>query len=255
MHCPRHHFNRTLYFGVLYNDRNGLARLVHVLSIYIIEESYHLTYIRVKLIVVCSNNNHSLTPLTRSIIMCASRPLFSNASNGSTGSKKMYVLRQGSKSLSVTHGESPYVIGFKCSTMARKVHYNLHPDPTRHARIERSRAIDVTSELKQGLKEHNINFACESVNIDTQATLFIPKHLSGGPLDPTNDTGVHLSTIDATDFMMYPFEHHVGIIMPYALLEERAHEYLFWSHLIEPCSDYESFLRALNLGNLGKKQN
>lgn len=174
--------------------------------------------------------------------MCVGRKL---STGSTTNSAKTYVLKRGSTTLSVKHADQHYVIGFKSPMIARKVHYNLHPDPVGSLRVERSRVIDVTSEIKEGLKDYNISFACDTVHIDTQATLFIPKHLAGGPLDPLNDTGMHLETVDSTDFLMYPFERNVGIIMPYALLEERVHEYLFWSHLIEPCSDYDSFLRGL----------
>ena len=166
---------------------------------------------------------------------------------------KMYVLKQGNKSLSLIHCERHYVIGFQSSSMARKVHYNLHPavgtgPSSPNMRLERYEEIDVTQEVKQGLGDLDVPFRAQSVTIDTQATLFLPKHEVGAPHDPSNDMGIHLSTVDVSDFMMYPFENQLGIIMPYDLVHERPHEFLFKAQVIDPCIDPMSFLRSLMLG-------
>jgi hypothetical protein len=161
---------------------------------------------------------------------------------------KFYVLKQGNKSLSIVESNRHYVVGFKSAMMARKVHYNLRPDPVPDMRIERGERVDVTREVKQGLEAlgHH-SFASESVCIDTRALLFVPKYTTpGSAFDPQHDAGVHLSTMASCDFLMYPFEHNLGVIMPYELLHERPHEFVFRSHVIDPSIDPLLFARVLS---------
>jgi len=115
-------------------------------------------------------------------------------------------------------------------------------------RVERHEEIDVTHDVKEGLETLNVPFHAQApVTIDTQATLFFPKLTRGSPLDPENDAGLHMATIDAADFMMYPFENNLGIIMPYDLVQERPHELLFKAQVIDPCIDPVSFAKSLSL--------
>ncbi len=170
----------------------------------------------------------------------------------SSTANKLYVLKQGNKSLSIVDDicsvrRHHYVIGFGSPLMARKVHYNLRPDPVPDMRIERAERIDVTQQVKEGLDAMGVDFKADSVCIDTRALLFVPKYTTPGTtLDPQHDAGIHLATMDYSDFMMYPFEHNLGVIMPYELLHERPHEFVFRSHVIDPCVDPLSFARALS---------
>ncbi len=160
---------------------------------------------------------------------------------------KMHVLKQGNKSVSLVDMRRHYVIGFQSPLMARKVHYNLHPDASEKLRIERAESIDITRDLARGLNDLGVAFYGESVKIDTRALLFVPKLTSGDAMDPANDAGMHLSTVDHAEFILYPFEHNIGVIMPYDLLHDRPHEFVFRSHVIDPCIDWKSFASSLHL--------
>jgi hypothetical protein len=157
---------------------------------------------------------------------------------------KIHVLKQGNKSLSLTYNQRHYVIGFQSTAMARKVHYNLHPDPESRMRIERREHVDVTRDVKNGLRELDVLFSAESVTIDTRALLYMPKATNGSIL-VENDAGIHLSTMDYSDFIMYPFENNIGVIMPYDLLYETPFEFTFTSQVIDPSIDPKSFLKSL----------
>lgn len=161
---------------------------------------------------------------------------------------KMHVLKQGNKSVSLVDMQRHYVIGFQSPLMARKVHYNLHPDASERLRVERAESIDITRDITQRLEDLGVPFQGECVSIDTRALLFVPKVMSGGSTatDPANDAGMHLSVVDFAEFMLYPFEHNLGVIMPYDLLHERPHEFIFRSHVIDPCFDLKSFMRTLS---------
>ena len=164
---------------------------------------------------------------------------------------KLYLIKQRNKSLSIVDQNNHYVVGFRSALTARKVHYNMKSDMSSDAlRLERAERLDVTRTVKAGLATLGVSaeqFRAEKVCIDTRALLFVPKSpaLTGSAFDPQHDAGFHLATMDFSDFLMYPFEHNVGIILPYELLHERPHEFVFQSQVIDPCIDPQLFARAL----------
>lgn len=137
----------------------------------------------------------------------------------------MYTIKQGNKTVSLTHKEKHYIIGFESVVHARKVQYSMHPMP--EMVLLRNNNIDVRPSLNAiGLKN-------TSLVLDIGATLFIPKH-KGDPLHPINDGCFHLGFEKYNEFITYPLTKSLGIVMPYELKDEDEHEFMFRSHVIEP---------------------
>jgi hypothetical protein len=135
----------------------------------------------------------------------------------------VYTLKQGSKTVGFYSNGTPYVIGFRNIIHARKVHYDMKPEP----RFQMMMSDDVTIK--------------DDVSIHFASTIFIPKHSmlrhhdsgSTRPLldDPMKDVGLHLHIQKAIEFYRLP-QQGVGIIMPYELLDEDTNEFTFRAHIL-----------------------
>ena len=140
--------------------------------------------------------------------------------------KKIFVIKQQNKHVSVMHAQKHYVIGFKNVLTARKVQYSLHPEPK--MMLLRDTVISLKNDLeKQG---YDMN-----LNVDVRATLFIPK-CQGTALHPLNDAHYHCHSYTFSEFLSLPLKNNLGIVMPYTLEEEDDHEFMFRSCVIDPLS-------------------
>jgi hypothetical protein len=138
--------------------------------------------------------------------------------------QRIFTIKQGNKTLSLPHRNSNYVIGFKTAITARKVYYSLDPNPK--FTLVRDQDIFLSEELNE--KGYDIN-----LSIDVGATLFIPK-CKGSILEPLNDGGYHLNQIPEKEFISYPLDNRLGIIMPYELIEESIEEFIFKACVVDP---------------------
>jgi hypothetical protein len=136
----------------------------------------------------------------------------------------MFTIKQGNKTLSVLHNKRHYIIGFKNKILARKVYYNIHPSP--QFTLVRDQDIDLSAVLKS-------NGFDISLSLDVGATLFVPK-CKGSILDPMNDGGFHLSMVPEHEFLAFPIEHRLGVVMPYDLEDETLDEFMFKASVLEP---------------------
>lgn len=137
---------------------------------------------------------------------------------------KIYTINLKNKTISAFHQERHYVIGFSKISMARKVHYSLHPEP--NLLILRDTNIDLRDDLaKMGYEA--------PLKLDVNATIFIPK-LQGAFLDPMNDTGYHIEDMPEKDFLELPVKKNLGIVMPYKLTHECQEELVFKAYVIDP---------------------
>jgi hypothetical protein len=123
----------------------------------------------------------------------------------------MYTLKLGNKTMSYSHNNKFYIIGFKNSLQARKVQYSIHPD------------FNFTL-LRDDSKNQ------DKLTYDDNATLFIPK-CAGSVLLPENDPGLHLHFCD--NFLELPVKKQLGIIIPHTLLDEDHHEFVYKSLIFE----------------------
>jgi hypothetical protein len=138
----------------------------------------------------------------------------------------MHSICRGSTTVSVKSNNINYVIGFKSLSYAKKVQYNIHPEPK----------IILLKSNVQIVKNEELSI---DITIDNEATLFIEKHL-GDVMDPLNDGGFHISTTKINDFILYPNSKNIGIILPFDLLDETENEFIFKSFVIDPPSDFST---------------
>lgn len=136
----------------------------------------------------------------------------------------MFTINHKSRTVGLQHKDSHFVVGFKSVRMARKVMYQLHPEPT--LMVVRGDEIDLTTRIQA--KGVDMNLV-----IDSSAALFIPK-FEGSSSDPMNDGGYHLHNVSEVEFMTYPFTKMLGIILPYELIDENDKEFIFRTQLIKP---------------------
>ncbi len=146
----------------------------------------------------------------------------------------VYTLKQSSKTVGFYSNDTPYVLGFRNLMHARKVQYDMKPEP----RFQIMRSDDVTIR--------------DDISIHFASTIFIPKHSmpsdcdsgSTRPLfpkvpkrkessrhDPMKDVGLHLHILKAIEFYGLP-QQGVGIIVPYELLDEDTSEFTFRAHIL-----------------------
>lgn len=147
-------------------------------------------------------------------------------------SNKIYTIQQKNKTVGIVHNNFHYVIGFKNIVMARNVQYNLHPEP----RIILDRA-NITE----------ISVLEDCMTIDLNSKLYIQKY-NGSAQDPLNDGHYHINTEDELNFLQYPIDKMIGVIMPNELLDEDDDNFIFESQVIDPffkAEFYRSRLRDL----------
>lgn len=141
--------------------------------------------------------------------------------------KQMFTLKQGNKTVGLVHKNNHYIIGFESFIKARKVQYNLHPNP--EIMLVRGDTID-----------KHLYFGDIDLKLDIDATLFLPKY-KGSPNDPMNDGNYHLNSEIYNEFIVYPFFKNIGIILPTELKDEDENEFMFKAHVIEPSFNSKLF--------------
>jgi hypothetical protein len=163
---------------------------------------------------------------------------------------KSYILKQKSHALGFTELQSQrvrnYVIAFDNKTIARSVHYCIHPNPS--FRLERGSGIDISTDVNRLLLDSGVHTVSETITIDVLAQLYIPKmQHPGGMHNPLNDGGFHLEELLQEDVYMYPFEKNIGVIIPHAINWESGSQMVFFSQVIEPVDSIKQFRKTLEL--------
>ena len=143
--------------------------------------------------------------------------------------RKMYTIKQGNKTFSLTHSGHHYVVGFQNIRMARKVQLNLHPEPLVQLRREQTHTIEIMND-------------CISIDIDSLITM---QKFKGSSEDPLNDAGYFISTHPERDFLSYPIDNMVGIVMPYELIKEDEDSLTFRTHVVDPFFNADYFKSSL----------
>lgn len=134
----------------------------------------------------------------------------------------MYTIKQKNKTLSVYHEHKHFVIGFKTALLARKVHYNIHPDP-KMTLVRSIEPIDLSPKVDFDI----------SLILDVASTLFIPK-CKGSIWEPMNDGMFHVDKMQEIEFYNLPISSNLGIIVPYKLEDETNEEFMFKAYVVEP---------------------
>ena len=146
------------------------------------------------------------------------------------------------------HRERHYIVGFRSRHDAIRVKQSVcTPKPDVHVQHSRS-ILDVTDAVNEGLSEMGVrDTKVQRVVIDPEAVLSFPKHHRrwGGRGAKEEDVDeLETFAVDAQEFMMYPFEKHLGIAMPYELVNDNDDHLVYYAQLVEPGESYDIFRRT-----------
>lgn len=144
--------------------------------------------------------------------------------------------------LAVAHNSRPYIVGFSRETTARRVLRTLPPmSPKLH--LEISNVEDITHDINFGLQQLGVldkTTKVANVTVSTNAKLTVPKSELCSP------EAFHVASIDKDEFLMYPFEKCLGIVLQNELYAEDEGSYTFLVNVIDPCdSSWEMFVQKL----------
>lgn len=156
----------------------------------------------------------------------------------SVSGKNTFILKQRSKVVGLQLRNKSYIIGFKSLTLARKIHYTMHPEP--NIRLIQNKIQNVTSSFNKKLDDAGYDSINGEVVIDPDASLIIPK-CRGSILEPMNDGMFHLDHMDTGDFLSHPFQKRVGIIMPHSIKLEDDDSLVLSSLVVDPLFDPKFF--------------
>ncbi len=154
----------------------------------------------------------------------------------------VYLISGKHGALAVPHNNRNYIVGFSRETTARRVLKTLPPSSPK-LQLEISRVEDITHDINFGLQQMGALDAATKVagvTVATNAKLTITK----SPDCSADDFSV--SAIDRDEFLMYPFEKCLGIVLQIDLYAEDNGSYTFLANVIDPCdSSWEMFLQKL----------
>jgi hypothetical protein len=71
------------------------------------------------------------------------------------------------------------------------------------------------------------------LNLDVNSVLFIPKNKTD-VMDPIYDGCIYMQELKEADFLHIPVSKQTGIVIPYELVDENDHEFMFKSYVIDP---------------------
>lgn len=133
------------------------------------------------------------------------------------------------QSLGLAYKTKYYIVGFSRLSTAEVVKRNVSSVcPKLH--IEAPHHEDITHDINFGLHQLGIldNFKVKNVSVAMGAKLSIMKGQAAA------DAGLHVVKVDYQDFLMYPFQRGLGIILEYDLYWEDTNHYTFLSNIVDP---------------------
>jgi hypothetical protein len=127
------------------------------------------------------------------------------------------------------------------------VKFKIHPEPYDKIYLERHNIEEITDDVNSGLDKMNCDVQrVRDLTIDVGAKLTIPK-ISNGMLY-THD--FEIEDVDFGDFIMYPLNNCLGVVLPQELYFEDEDKFIFSSQVIDPCEYmFDLFRKKLNNNN------
>lgn len=122
----------------------------------------------------------------------------------------MYTVKVKSKTVGFSHKDRSYVIGFRKINVARKVMYDMDPEPN----------------ILLHRKDTQI---VQDIVFDARATLLIPKK-------KYPDNMFYIATMHQIDFYGLPTKG-IGIVIPHELVFEDDSLFEFSTHVVEPIEE------------------
>lgn len=152
--------------------------------------------------------------------------------------------------------EAPYVIGFQSRALYRYVSRVVGAQPKYTLRRSEydNIAIDVNVSLQ---RDYNVQKKYDKITVDTGALITFAKDLSAPSmnehslrriLDGENNDDHHVTdagAINFSDLLYYPFDHYVGVIMPYQISDDTRRDITIMANVIDPVADVDNFRKRL----------
>jgi hypothetical protein len=148
---------------------------------------------------------------------------------------KIYSIKNSSGLFCINHRYKNYIIGFHSRILAYRVKDNLPPNPHKYIYLKPDRIEEVSADINFGLKNMGLedgSFVTD-VNIDLQAELSIPKNKNNIIVEDP----YYIEDLRFDEFLMYPFQKCLGVIMPFEIYREDEDRYIFLSQVIDPCEN------------------
>jgi len=155
--------------------------------------------------------------------------------------KYVSVIKNKSNILGFQHNNQNYIIGFQQKKHAILVHKDICKESVNNIKLFRHYTENIGDAVSQGL--HNLGFdeSYDDIKVDLNATLIIPKSENC-----INDNELTIEDLEFEEFLMYPFNKHIGISLPYELCGEN-NNFLFEAQVIDPCNDINLFRKKLHI--------
>jgi hypothetical protein len=148
----------------------------------------------------------------------------------------------------------PFVIGFVNHDAAEYVQKHITSNPNCH--LHRGIIHDVSRDVNVGLLEFGIVENITNLCIDVDARLTIMKKPKAGAFgeqsasdklaDALISTGMTIDTMDYGDFLMYPLEKMIGVVMPFEVIDEDDYKIEFNSQVIDSSDDINRMAQNLD---------
>lgn len=159
--------------------------------------------------------------------------------------KRLSVLMNDNKMLSFNHRAKHYVIGLQQRKHADMLKRIINKQNVDNIMLLRHCIDDVSDEINKGLAVLGMDeMSVNDVTVDVDATLIVPKKKLTSVYDvmPTS-----VDEILFEDFLMFPFNRHIGVALPYEILEDDEKQLVFLTQVIDPTQDTELFRRSLKI--------
>lgn len=156
---------------------------------------------------------------------------------------KVHLIKSHNNLVSANVGNKRYIVGFFQNHHAKLVKHNI--DIMRDIEVKHNNPEDVSTDVNLGLQQMGIVDNVPELVIDVGAELHIPVSKKRETFPPLT-----LTTESTEEFMMWPFEKYLGIILPIEgefYEDMRKMTWVFPCQIIEPAIDVEKFRRNLKI--------
>lgn len=176
------------------------------------------------------------------------------------------LIKKNNVSLSVAHNNKNYLIGAANYQVAHIIKSNLENNNSK-LYLYRPNVHDITKDVHFGLSAMNMNhIKVNKITIGTNVELSIykdhtlyprstidgyhsydNKYDSNSESDTDKENLFSIEKIHAQDFLMYPIEKNIGILIPYEYVRENSEVITFMSNIVDPSDDPELFKKTLRM--------
>ena len=144
----------------------------------------------------------------------------------------MYTIKNNNKVLCARYNDTQFAIGFKNIALARHTQYNLcHMDPITYIGNNQKQSM-ITIELND-----------TKIPFHTYVDLYVQKATICTDIV---QSPFHLDIIDHDEFLCYPIDKMLGIVIPEEVVEECDSLIVFKSQMVEPCFIPEYYKKILD---------